>query len=155
MGFMLSLVVALVCDLTVSKVVHLLVFDKVSDVIITNPHVQLSVFRTVVCTPKLQKCQFLNNGALGLSLPGSEEMLCQTINAEFIQKALGRAAHVIFCYQLQHVTIRSVPCDVPFYGNTTSFFSSYCAVVCCMELHARSNVGLFFFFPPPVHTCWS
>lgn len=98
------------------------------------------------CTPKLQKCQFLNNGALGLSLPGSEEMLCQTINAEFIQKALGRAAHVIFCYQLQHVTIRSVPCDVPFYGNTTSFFSSYCAVVCCMELHARSNMGLFFYF---------
>lgn len=44
---------------------------------------------------------------------------------KFILQALGRAARVIFCYQLQHVTIRLVPCDVLFYGNTMIFFSSY------------------------------
>ncbi len=74
-------------------------------------------------------------------------VMCHTINSleemtlsslHFIRKATERAARVILCYQLQHVTIRLLPCDVPFYGNTVKLFqqlqhSSQCR---CMKLHA-------------------
>lgn len=124
----------------------LLVFDKVSDVIITNPHVQLSVFRTVVLYPQTAKMPISKQWRFRSFSPWTWGNVVSDHKRWVYSKGLGKSCS---CYILLSVAtcdnpIRALWCAVLWKHNKL-----FQQLLCCSLLHGitcKVKCGSFFFF---------